>query len=468
MQEISTDEHYVLNGEKYIVTFEYQGQEMTTVNIDCGTFENEIKRGSVEGEKINKNGDPLANALFGLFRTGTEDFSAAAAIMTDISDENGHFEFTEIPYGEYVVREIEAPTGYILSDELYPVTIAEDGDVIEITAENDEISIAISKEDIYGAELPGAKMQLVDEDGNVFDEWTSDGTNHIISEIPAGDYTLHEVAAPDGYVIATDISFTIDEYGVVTVDDVTAEAHTEDGTPLMTMVDDTTVTTFSKQDATTGEELPGATLQVIDADGEVVEEWVSTNEPHMIEAVLVAGGTYTLKEITAPDGYLVAEDVEFTVNEDGTVTEVVMLDDSTKVRISKQDATTGQELPGAKLQVIDADGNVVDEWISTTEPHMIEAVLTAGASYTLKEITAPDGYEVAEEVPFTVKDDGSITEVVMKDTPTPKLTPTTPTTPSVPSSPPTGDAGANPMAYVLIVAGAVGIALIICRKKKED
>ena len=348
------------------------------------------------------------------------------------------------------------------------MTIAEDGDVIEITAENEEISVAISKEDIYGAELPGAKMQLVDEDGNVFDEWTSDSTNHVISEIPAGGYTLHEVAAPDGYVIATDICVTIDEYGIVTVDDVTAEAHTEDGIPLITMVDDTTTTTFSKQDATTGEELPGATLQVIDADGEVVEEWISTNEPHMIEAVLVAGGTYTFREITAPDGYLVAEDVKFTVNEDGSVTEVVMLDESTKVRISKQDVTTGAELSGAKLQVIDADGNVVDEWISTTEPHMIEAVLTAGASYTLKEITAPDGYEIAESVIFTVKDDGSITEVVMKDAPTPKPTPTTPTTPYVPSSPSTGDTGANPMAYVLIVAGAVGIALIICRKKKED
>ena len=379
VQEISTDEHYILGGEKYLVTFEYQGQEMTTVNIDCGTFENEIKRGSVEGEKINKNGDPLENALFGLFRTGTEDFSEAAAIMTDISDENGHFGFAEIPCGKYVVREIEAPTGYILSDELYPVTIAEDGDVIEITAENEEISVAISKEDIYGAELPGAKMQLVDEDGNVFDEWTSDGTNHVISEIPAGSYTLHEVAAPDGYVIATDISFIIDEYGVVTVDDVTAEAHTEDGTPLMTMVDDTT-----------------------------------------------------------------------------------------KVEISKQDATTGAELPGAKLQVIDENGNVIDEWVSTSEPHMITAILTAGASYTLKEITAPDGYEVAEEVTFTVNKDNTITEVVMKDAPTPKPTPTTPTTPSVPSSPPTGDAGANPMAYVLIVAGAVGIALTICRKKKED
>ena len=122
-------------------------------------------------------------------------------------------------------------------------------------------------------------------------------------------------------------------------------------------------------------------------------------------------------------------------------------------------------MPGAKSQVIDTDGNVIDEWTSTSEPHLIEAVLTAGASYTLKEITAPDGYEIAESVNFTVKDDGSITKVVMKDAPTPK--PMTPTTPSVPNSPSTGDSGANPMAYVLIALGALGLAFIICRRKEN-
>ncbi|MBQ4464431.1 MAG: Cna B domain protein, partial [Oscillospiraceae bacterium] len=377
VQEIASDEHYVLNGEKYLVTFEYMGQDVQTVNIDCGTFENNIKRGSVDGKKINSHGDPLENALFGLFQTGTEDYSIATAIMTDISDENGHFEFTEIPYGEYVVREITAPTGYILSDEIYPVQITEDGDAVEITAKNSEISAAVCKENIYGKELSGAQMQLVDVDGEIVDEWTSDGTNHVISEIPAGSYTLHEVAAPDGYVIATDIAFSIDEYGVVTIDGVTAEAHTEDGVPLITMVDDTT-----------------------------------------------------------------------------------------KVEISKQDATTGAEISGAVLQIIDKNGNVIDEWTSTSELHLIEAALTAGTSYTLKEITAPEGYEIAESVNFTVRDDGSITEVVMKDAPTPK--PMTPTTPSVPNSPSTGDSGANPMAYVLIALGALGLAFIICRKKKED
>ena len=130
--------------------------------------------------------------------------------MTAVSDENGHFEFDKIPYGEYIVREIEAPTGYILSDESYPVTISEDGEIIEITAVNKPITIEISKQDIYGNELVGAKMQLDNSDGKVVEKWTSDGTNHVVTELPAGDYTLKEIAAPDGYVIATDIKFTVD------------------------------------------------------------------------------------------------------------------------------------------------------------------------------------------------------------------------------------------------------------------
>ena len=326
VQEIATDEHYMLNGEKYLVNFQYMGQEMSTVNIDCGTFINDIKRGSVSGKKVNENGDPLENALFGLFKADETAFTAENAYLTDESDEDGNFGFTDIPYGEYIVKEIAAPTGYILSDEQYPVVIAETGDVVEITAENKAITVSISKEDLYGNELEGASMQLIDENGDIIDEWTSDGDDHIITNIPAGGYTLKEVAAPDGYIIATDISFTIDEYGNVTIDDVEAIAETEDGIPCVTMIDNTTIVKISKQDMTTGTELAGAKLQVIDKDGNVIEEWVSTNEPHYIEARLIAGETYTLREITAPDGYNTAEDIEFTVNADGSVTEVVMKD----------------------------------------------------------------------------------------------------------------------------------------------
>ena len=238
VQEIATDEHYVLNGEKYLVTFEYMGQDIQTVDIDCGEFENVIKRGRIEGHKTDDKSEPLENALFGLFRTDCTEFTESNAIMTAISDEKGYFEFGNIPYGEYVVREIKAPTGYILSDESYPVSISEDGEVIEITAENKPITVKISKRDIYGNELKGAKMQIIDSEGNIVDEWTSDGTDHIVTELPAGDYTLKEIAAPDGYVIATDIKFTVDVYGNVTVENADAAAIAEDGTPIVIMVDE--------------------------------------------------------------------------------------------------------------------------------------------------------------------------------------------------------------------------------------
>ncbi len=346
VQEIATDEHYMLNGEKYLVNFEYMGQEMTTVNIDCGTFENHLKRGNANGYKVNEDDEPLANALFGLFAVGTETFTVDTAIKTAVSDETGYFEFTEIPYGEYVICEIQAPDGYILSDKQYPVTINEDGDTVEITAENKPITVEISKQDIYGSELADAEMQLVDENGEVVDEWVSDGTNHVVTELPVGKYTLKETAAPDGYVIATDISFEVFEDGSVKVENVEATATTEDGHSLIVMVDNTTKVEISKLDITNAMELPGATLQIIDDDGTVIEEWVSTDKPHYIEAQLIAGKTYTLKETIAPDGYTIANSIDFTVNEDGTVNTVVMYDEPIPDIPDTPTGDTTSRLPG--------------------------------------------------------------------------------------------------------------------------
>ena len=329
VQEIATDEHYVLNGEKYLVTFEYMGQEVTTVSIDCGQFVNELKRGKVEGIKVNESDEPLENALFGLFAVDTAEFTSENAYMTAVSDENGYFEFDEIPYGEYVVHEIEAPTGYILSDESYPVTVCEDGETITVRTINKPITVELSKIDVYGEELIGAEMQLENANGEIVDVWTSDGTNHIVSKLGAGEYMLKEIAAPDGYVIATDIKFTVDVYGNVMVENVDFTAVSDNGNPLIAMVDDTTKVRISKRDITTGEELPGATLQIIDENGNVVEEWVSTDEAHFIEGKLIAGKEYTLRETIAPDGYEIANEIRFTVNEDGSVTEVVMYDEHT-------------------------------------------------------------------------------------------------------------------------------------------
>ena len=331
VQEIATDEHYILNGEKYLVNFEYMGQDIRTVDIDCGQFVNLLKRGRIEGHKVDDKSEPLENAVFGLFTADCVKFSRDTAIMTATSDENGYFVFDEIPYGEYIIHEIEAPTGYIFSDESYPVTVSEDGNVVEITAVNKPITVEISKRDVYGNELKGAKMQIIDSEENIVDEWTSDGTDHIVTKLPAGDYTLKEIAAPDGYVIATDIEFEVFADGTIKIRNVDSTAISEDGNPLIVMVDDTTKVKISKRDITTDKELPGATLQIIDEDGNVVEEWVSADEAHLVEGKLIAGKEYTLREIIAPDGYEIANEIKFTVNEDGSVTEVVMYDELTPV-----------------------------------------------------------------------------------------------------------------------------------------
>ena len=157
---------------------------------------------------------------------------------------------------------------------------------------------------------------------------------------------------------------------------------------------------ISKQDAATNKELPGASLKLT-KDGKTVDEWVSTNTPHKINNP--EDGTYELTEITAPDGYEVAEKIIFTVK-NGTVEsgKITMYDQplSKGIKISKQDVTTGKELPGATL-TITKDGEVVETWQSSDTPR--EFTLPDG-EYTLTEVTAPDGYEVAEKITFAIKD----------------------------------------------------------------
>ena len=238
VQEIGTDEHYVLNGEKYLVTFEYQGQDIQTVSIDCGTFENRLKRGKIEGIKTNESGGPLENALFGLFAMDCTEFTEENALMTAKSDDKGCFSFADIPFGEYVIRELSAPDGYILSDESYPVTISENDEIIRIEIENKPVTVEISKRDADGNELKGAQMQLLNSNGKVIEQWVSDGTNHIVAKLSAGKYILKETAAPEGYILATDICFEVLNDGTVTVDGAETTAVSENGNPLIVMIDE--------------------------------------------------------------------------------------------------------------------------------------------------------------------------------------------------------------------------------------
>ena len=285
---------------------------------------------------------------------------------------------------------------------------------------NDFTKAEISKKILGGAdtkELEGAVLQIEDADGNVVvGPWTSGETaKYLEGVLEAGKtYYLVENTAPAGYVKADKVEFTVNSDGSIN---------------QVEMFDDTTKVVISKVAITGGPELPGASLQVIkqtkDGSGneEVIDSWTSTEDVHLIEAKLVAGETYVLREISAPEGYLKAADVEFTVNENGEVLKVEMVDDPTKVEISKVAITGGAELPGATLQVIkrteDTDGKVkeviVEEWTSTNEVHTIEGKLTAGEEYILREITAPDGYNVANDITFKVNEDGTVKRVEMVD-----------------------------------------------------
>lgn len=125
---------------------------------------------------------------------------------------------------------------------------------------------------------------------------------------------------------------------------------------------------------------------------------------------------YRLHEDLAPLGYVKANDITFTVQDTEDMQKVEMIDDIIKVEVSKQDSVSGKELAGAKLQILDKDGNIIHEWISEDKPHLFEKI--PAGEYTLKEIIAPDGYEIAEDISFVVNETSEIQKVVMKDEPT--------------------------------------------------
>ena len=302
----------------------------------------------------------------------------------------------------YTLVETEAPEGYVLASPI-EFTVSDKADA------NDELNminkqVKVTKTDITGGkEIAGAHLTVDDkETGKTVDAWVSTETPHNVNGLEVGKtYILTERKPADGYVTAESIEFTVE-------DDFKDEQHV--------MKDDVTKIKISKQDITSGKELPGAQLSIKDKDGNEVEKWTSTDQPHYIEMLPI--GTYTLTEIAAPSLYMKAEDIQFTVEDTGEIQTVTMKDKPTTVVIHKRDIVDGEggnELPGAKLEVRDASGKVIDSWTSGTEPHEI-AYLTPG-TYTLTEITAPNGYDVAENVSFSVADNGQVQHVTMYDAP---------------------------------------------------
>lgn len=265
--------------------------------------------------------------------------------------------------------------------------------------------IKISKVDITTSdEVEGAEMQIVDSNGTVVESWTSGPEPHYIEAklIAGATYTLVEAKAPtlDGYVPAASIQFTVEDDGKV---------------QHVFMQDDYTKVSISKTDIASGAEVPGAHLQIVDGEGNILAEWVTDGQPHYIERLPV--GNLVLIETKAPteNGYVRAENVSFTVQPTGEIQRVEMKDDFTKVEISKKDITNGDELRGAHLRITDEEGSVVAEWVSDGHPHRIDR-LQPGI-YTLTETAAPASYQLAESIRFQVEESGRIQKVTMYDAP---------------------------------------------------
>ncbi|MCI8504807.1 MAG: hypothetical protein HFI67_01290 [Lachnospiraceae bacterium] len=313
---------------------------------------------------------------------------------------------TKLVVGEtYTLTETLPAPGYVTAKAI-TFTVADTGSVQKIEMKDDITKFELSKKDLTtGEELAGASLQVTDKSGKVIDKWVSGKTPHSIKKLTVGEtYTLTETLPAPGYVTAKAVTFTAADTGSV---------------QKIEMKDDITKIRIQKVDLTTkteteeGEGLSGATLQVMDREETVLDEWVTDGKPHVMEK-LVVGETYILRELSPAEGYVTAEPVSFTVEDTEDIQFVIMEDDITKVEISKRDLAKGEELPGAHLQVTDQEGVVVDEWISQEVPHRITK-LVAGGTYILTETRPADGYVTAEPVTFVVEDTGEIQKVTMED-----------------------------------------------------
>ena len=405
--------------------------------------------------------------------------------------------------GTYYYKELAAPDGYEASTEPIYFTV-ENGKiknntklVIENEKKTTDTYVYISKQDITNnSELSGATLRLTKDNG-IIDEWVSAETPHKLTNLADGEYTLTETIAPNGYETAESITFTVTNGSVEGGTVIMYDKPTDEPTPEP----DEPVIYISKQDSTTGKELTGAYLEIWANDIEsatksnaatksnetsLVSSWVSNGTQHEISLV---DGEYTLVETKAPTGYKIADSITFTV-ENGKVNggnKVVMKDVKktssggsssgggggststttttktvkTMVSLSKQSTTGSSELPGAELSLyrIEVDGTLtlVDEWTSTTTPHYIEGLTVGG--YRWIEKTAPNDYQIAESMDFSLEADGMVKYMVMKDAPIIQV--------STPM-PKTGENTSDVPIFMMISAfSALGISLVLLKKKSN-
>ena len=335
--------------------------------------------------------------------TGTDEIKGAVMTVTDndgkvidtwTSDGNPHSIKGLHEGWEYTLTETTAPKGYVKAESI-KFTVSTDKKDQTLVMKDKQVTV--TKTEVSGTdEVEGAKMTVTDEKGKTVDEWTSGKEEHYVSGLEEGKtYTLTETTAPNGYVKAGSIEFTVSK------DKVNQKVNMLDKQVSVT-----------KTDITGTQEVPGATLTVKDEDGNTVDTWVSGDKEHYVSG-LEEGKTYTLIEETAPEGYVRAEEITFTVTNEKVDQEVNMFD--AQMKVSKTDALTGDAVKGAEFTVFDKDGNIVDKWTTDGTAHAVSG-LDAGKEYIIKETKTPEGYMTAPDRTLVVSGEQNM-DVEIKEQP---------------------------------------------------
>ena len=337
VKEVSADSHYVVSDEKYPVEFAYAGQETASVKLSVNegkTIGNKLLRGKVEGKKVDEDGYAVEGAVFGLFKAEETEFNQDNAILVTVSDETGAFVFKDIPYGEWIVREIEPADGYVLNETVFPATIEANEQTIEIEVVNRFIKGTVTTtkvDDEYpDHKLTGAVFVIYrDTDGD--GEFVSDSDLavgemketetgvYVLNDLKYGGYFLHEKTAPSGFVKDDGYYFfKITEDG----ETVTVENNAGVGfanKPAQGALE------LTKRDVADGTLLPNAGFRIKDADGNIVVE--GRTDENGIAKFTLRVGKYTYEEFDAPEGYLIdTTPHEFEITENGQIVKAEMTD----------------------------------------------------------------------------------------------------------------------------------------------
>ena len=362
-------------------------------NISSGVFTIANYKGSLTITKVDSDTGSIISGVSLELRKGDD-------VIKTITTTNSPTVIDDLSEGTYKVVEVSTPLGYVKSDKEYEVTIDSNNPNGTVTIENKPITVNLGKIDAKsGQYISGATMRLSRLDGNMDPiTFVSTDSPYTVKRLSPGLYTLEELEAPLGYVgVGSIVTFEVLETGKVQTINISNDI--------------TTISVNNRILSVDTKGVSGYKFRLETRDGTVIDEFTTGADVYNSDPLDL--GDYTLKQIEAPEGVIVNDEpIYFSVGDSSEVSVINFVNDFTKINISKQDMTNSEEVSGAHLIIRDSNGNIVEEWTSTNTPHYIEK-LPVGR-YTLTETIAPDGYILNTSiVDFEVLESGDIQSTTM-------------------------------------------------------